>query len=160
MLNFIVQNCNTGAANQLMSLRCLSNMLYHGYGRGLIETCLSNILVAISSTRKGTTNLQSTMSTLLLNLSVAQMKRPDETQSKHICETIIDFLLWNGDSESQYKAYRAIGNLLTTPHTLIISAQIISTDEIMDGLRENAKTAQPYGFEKINEMAQEILDAL
>lgn len=64
VLNFIVQNCNTGAAaNQLMSLRCFSNMLIHGYGRGLIETVLANILVAISATRKGTSNLQTAIAT-------------------------------------------------------------------------------------------------
>lgn len=160
ILNFIVQNCNTGAANQLMSLRCLSNMLHHGYGRGLLDTCLPNILVAISSTRKGTNNLQSSIATLLLNLSVAQTKRPDEATCSQINESLIDFLLWNADSEALYRAYRALGNLLTTPHAQTISAQIISTDEITESLRENTKAPQPYGFEKINEIAQEILDTL
>lgn len=160
ILNFIVQNCNTGAANQLMSLRCLSNMIYHGYGRGLIETCLPNILVAISTTRKGTNNLQSAIATLLLNLSVAQLKRPEEATCQQINESLIDFLLWNADSEALYRAYRALGNLLATPHAQVISAQIVSTDEVMDTLRENSKAPQQYGYEKVNEIAQEIIDSL
>lgn len=58
VLNLIIQNISVPPANQLMSIRILSNMLTHGFGRGLIETCLPNVLVAISTTKNGSANLQ------------------------------------------------------------------------------------------------------
>lgn len=160
ILNLIVQNVNVAPANQLMSIRCLSNMLIHGYGRGLIETCLTNVLVAISSTKKGSTNLQMAIATLLLNLTIVQTANAEQTQCQQITETIIDFLLWNADAEALYRSYRALGNLLSTSFGQIVSAQIVSTDQVMDALHENMSAQQQYGFEKINEIARDIVDAL
>lgn len=159
-LNLIIQNISAPPANQLMSIRILLNMLSSGYGRGIIESCLTNILVAICATKKGSANLQVAISTLLLNLTIVQANYADQTQCEHISESIIDFLLWNTDPESLYRSYRAIGNLLSTPHASIISAQLVSTDQIMDGLRNNMSAQQQNGFEKINEIAQEIVNAL
>lgn len=135
-------------------------MLIHGYGRGLIETVLPNILVAMSATKKGTTNLQMAIATTLLNLSVAQLKRPNESSCHQITETLIDFLLWTSDPESLYRGYRSLGNLLSTQFAPSISAQIISADEVTDALRENVKAPQPYEFDKINQIAQEIMDSI
>lgn len=159
-LNLIIQNISVPPANQLMSIRILLNMLSHGYGRGLIESRLTNILVAMTATKKGSANLQVAISTLLLNLTIVQTHFADQTQCEHIAESIIDFLLWNADPESLYRSYRAIGNLLCTPHASIVSAQLVSTDQIMDMLRSNMSAQQQYGFEKINEIAQEIVNAL
>lgn len=107
VLNLIIQNISVPPANQLMSIRILSNMLSHGYGRGLIETCLANVLVAISATKKGSANLQIAIATLLLNLTVVQLGYTDEAQCQHIAQTIIDFLLWNADAEALYRSYSA-----------------------------------------------------
>lgn len=159
-LNLIIQNINVPPANQLMSIRALSNMLSHGFGRGLIETCLANVLVAISGTKKGSANLQIAISTLLLNLTVAQINCADENQCQQITESIIDFLIWNADPEALYRSYRAIGNLLCTPHAPTISAQLISTDQVMEALRNNMSAQQQYGFEQINEIAQDVVSAL
>lgn len=55
----VIVGCITDSpANKLMSIRCLANMLQHGYGRGLIETCLANVLIGINSTKQGSGNLQ------------------------------------------------------------------------------------------------------
>lgn len=159
-MNLIIQNIGVPPANQLMSIRTLLNMLSHGYGRGLIESCLTNILEALSATKKGSANLQIAISTMLLNLTIVQTNYADQTQCQHIAESVINFLLWNADAESLYRSYRAIGNLLSTPHAAIISALLISTDQIMDGLRSNMSAQQQSGFEKINEIAQEIVNAL
>lgn len=160
-LNMIIQNLTSDSpANQLMSIRIISNMLSHGYGRGLIEACLTNVLVAICTIKKGSVNLQVAISTLLLNLTIVQANYADQTQCEHITESIIDFLLWNADSESLYRSYRAVGNLLCTPHASIISAQLVSTDQIMDALRNNMSAQQPSGFQKNNEIAQDIVKAL
>lgn len=53
-----------------------------------------------------------------------------------------------------------IGNLLCTPHAPTISALLISTDQVMDALRSNMSSQQQYGFEKINEIARDIVNAL
>lgn len=158
ILNLIIQNISIPPANQLMSIRILSNMLSHGYGRGLIETCLTNVLVAISTTKEGSANLQIAIATLLLNLTVVQLGYADDTQCQHITESIIDFLLWNADAEGLYRSYRAIGNLLNTPHASTVSAQLISTDQVMDALRSNMSVQ--YGLEQINEIARDIVNAL
>lgn len=160
ILNLVIQNIGVPPANQLMSIRILLNMLSTGFGRGLIESCLANVLVAISATKTGSTNLQVAISTLLLNLTILQANYADQTQCELIAESIIDFLLWSTDPESLYRSYRAIGNLLCTPHAATISAQLVSTDLLMDGLRNNMSAQQPTGFEKINEIAQEIVNAL
>lgn len=160
VLNLIIQNVGVPPANQLMSIRILSNMLIHGYGRGLIETCLANVLVAISTTKKGSANLQVAIATLLLNLTVVQLGYADETQCQHITESIIDFLLWNADAEALYRSYRAVGNLLNTPHSSIVSAQLVSADSIMDAIRSNMSVQQQYGFEQINEIARDVVSAL
>lgn len=110
VLKLIIQNIDVPPANQLMSIRILSNMLAHGYGRGLIETCMQNILATISTTRKGSANLQIAIATLLLNLAIVQTNYADPTQCQLITESLIDFLLWNADSEALYRCYRSIGN--------------------------------------------------
>lgn len=107
VLNLIIQNIGVPPANQLMSIRILSNMLSHGYGRGLIETCLANVLVAVSTTKKGSANLCIAIATLFLNLTVVQLGYADETQCQHTAESIIDFLLWNADAEALYRSYSA-----------------------------------------------------
>lgn len=58
ILAVIVGSITDSPANKLMSIRCLANMLQHGYGRGLIETCLSNVLIGINGTKQGSGNLQ------------------------------------------------------------------------------------------------------
>lgn len=58
ILSIIVQNISHPPANQLMSIRCLGNMMSHGYGRGLVETCLLKILHSIICIVAGSANLQ------------------------------------------------------------------------------------------------------
>lgn len=159
-LQSIIECIGVPPANQLMSIRILLNMLSNGYGRGLLESCLKNILAAINATKKGSVNLQIAISTFLLNLTILQVNYADQTQCQIITESIINFLLWSNDLESLYRTYRAIGNLLCTNHSSTISAQLISMDQIMDGLRNNMSAQQPAGFEKINEISQEIVNAL
>lgn len=159
-LNLVVQNVGSEMlGNQLMSLRCLSNMLAHVLGRDLIDTFLPNVLVAISTTKGGSANLQTAIATLLLNLTIVQLTKADKTQCLQIAETIIDFLLWGNDPEALYRCYVAFGNLLSTPHNQEIAAQIVSTDQIMDGLRTQA-FASKAATERIAEVANDIINAL
>lgn len=58
ILGIIIENINKPPANQLMSIRCLVNMMNHGYGRGLIEVSLNKIIRSLSVIRGGSVNLQ------------------------------------------------------------------------------------------------------
>lgn len=160
VFNIIIQNISVPPANQLMSIRILSNMLSHEYGRGIIQTGLAEILEAIRTTKKGSANLQIAISTLLLNFTIIQLSFVDKIQCQHITDSIIDFVLWNADPEALYRSYRALGNLLTTPNAAAVSAKLISTDQLMDALHNNMASQQQQGFEKINEIAQDIVNAL
>lgn len=57
-ITLIIENINIPPANQLMSIRCLVNMMNHGWGRGLIESRLSELVVALQNIKKGSVNLQ------------------------------------------------------------------------------------------------------
>lgn len=160
VLNVIIQNIRVPPANQLMSIRILSNMLSHENGRSIIQTGLADILEAIFTTKNGSANLQIAISTLLLNLSIIQSSSVDKIQCQHITDSIINFLLWNADPEALYRSYRALGNLFNTPHAAEISAKLISSDQLMDALRNNMALQQHQGFEKINEIARDIVNAL
>lgn len=100
------------------------------------------------------------VSSLLLNLTIVQIGFADGAQCEQITETILDFLLWNIDLEALYRCYRGLGNLLCTPYGQTTSALVVSIDQVMDKLRENMSAPQPNGFEKINEIAREIVNAL
>lgn len=58
VLNIIIDNLNKLPANQLMSVRCLSNMMVHDFGRKLVETSALKIVCSLSAIRNGNANLQ------------------------------------------------------------------------------------------------------
>lgn len=116
--------------------------------------------VAVSSIKIGTSNLQIAIASLLFNLTVIELDHPDASRCKQITESIIDFLMWNADSEALSRTYVAIGNLLSTPHSIEVGALVISADEVMEKLRHNQKAQQHYEFEKINAIAKDILEEL
>lgn len=57
-ISLIIENVNLPPANQLMSIRCLVNMMNHGWGRGLIESRLMELVAALQNIKKGSVNLQ------------------------------------------------------------------------------------------------------
>lgn len=101
---------------------------------------------------------QIAIATLLLNLTIIQTGYAEATQCQQLSETILNFLLWTNDAEATYRSYRALGNLLKTAHGSAISAQIVSTDRVMDKIRENMTAS--HGLEKLNEIARDIVEAL
>lgn len=103
---------------------------------------------------------QIAITTLFLNLTVSQTSYADQTICNQIAESILDFLTWSSDLEACYRSYRALGNLLCTPYAQTIGALIVSTDIVTEKLRENMSSSLPNGFEKINEVARDIINAL
>lgn len=57
-LNIVLENINNPPACQLMSIRCLSNMLQHGNGQKIVFSILSNAFIDINSIKQGSANLQ------------------------------------------------------------------------------------------------------
>lgn len=94
----------------------------------------------------------------MLNLTIIQTGYAESTQCHQLAETILNILLWISDAEAIYRCYRSLGNLLKTAHATAISAQIVSTDYVMDKIRENMNAS--HGLEKLNEVARDIVEAL
>lgn len=101
---------------------------------------------------------QIAIATLLLNLTIIQTGYAEATQCQQLSETILNFLLWTSDAEATYRSYRGLGNLLKTAHGSAISAQIVSTDHVMDKIRENMNAS--HVLEKLNEISRDIVEAL
>lgn len=100
------------------------------------------------------------MATLHLNLTICQISFADQNICQQLSESILEFLKWANDSEATYRSYRALGNLLCTPYGPSTSALIVSVDSVTDRLRDNMSAVQPAGFEKINEIARDIINTL
>lgn len=93
-------------------------------------------------------------------MTVSQTNYADQTICNQIAESILEFLAWSSDPEAYYRGCRALGNLLCTPYGHTISALIVSSDAVTDRLRENMSSTQSNGFEKVNEIARDIVNTL
>lgn len=149
-----------GPANQLMAIRCVANMMAHGWGRGVIESRLADIFHKLNHIRAGSGNLQIAMATLYLHSSIAQLEFADQEMCRQITEGVLDLLRWTNDLEAIYRLWQALGNLTCTPHGAITSAQIMSVDAVVDRIRDTMSAVQPVGFEKMNDIARDLTAAL
>lgn len=159
-LQLIVDNINHGPANQLMAVRCICNMMSHGWGRGIVEDRLGDIFDKLNQSTSGSANLQIAIASLFLNVSATQLTVADQEVCRLTTEGLLDFLRWAGEAEAFYRAYQALGNLTCTPYGAISSAQIVSVDQVIDRLRDHMSATQAPGMEKLNDLARELTAAL
>lgn len=159
-INLLIENMSNGPANQLMAIRCVSNMMSHDWGRGAVHARLHDIITKINRTMSGSSNLQIAVATFYLNLSVKQIEKADQEIVRETTEGLLEFLRWGTDLEAFYRSYQALGNLTCTPFGPITSAQIVSVEQIMDRIQKNMSDQQPSGFEKLNEVARDLVAAL
>lgn len=159
-LDLIVESLNHGPANRLMAVRCVCNMMSHGWGRGLVEDRLGDIFNRINRSVSGSGNLQIAIASLFLNVSATQLTVADQEVCRLTTEALLDFLRWTAEAEAFYRAYQALGNLTCTPYGAITSAQIVSVDQVIERLREHMSAAQAPGMEKLTELARELTAAL
>lgn len=157
LINLLIDNIKVPPANQLMSIRCLANLLTHGYGRGLVESQLSAILTQLNLIKKGSANLEISIATLLLNLSISQIELSDAETCRLITEAIIEFLPWSNDAEANYRTLQAVGNLSCTPSGQVSSVQINSVPEIVSKITKLTSLSENP---KLKEIARDILDLL
>ena len=135
-------------------------MMNHGFGRGSVESRLNEIITNIGGVRLGSGNLQIAIASLLLNTTITQLQLAEQQMCHTLTEALLDFLKWSTELEAWYRAYQALGNLTCTPYGQITSTQIISVDSVIDQMRDNMRTIHPNGFEKLNDLSQELIDAL
>lgn len=159
-MNLLIENMCNAPANQLMAVRCVANMMSHGWGRGVVETRLRDIIARLSRIMSGSSNLQIAIATVFLNVSITQLEFADQEICRQTTEGILEYLRWGQDLEAFYRAYQALGNLTCTPYGPITSAQIVSVDQVFERIRDNMSAVQPVGFDKMNELARDLATAL
>ncbi|XP_055917691.1 phospholipase A-2-activating protein [Eupeodes corollae] len=159
-LEIILPNLNTSAPNQLMIIRCLANMMNHRSGRQQVESCLEPTIEILKGIKSGSANLQIAIATFYLNATISQKQATaNNDMCRLITEGIIELLVWSNDLEACYRSIQAIGNLTTTTHAQLTSAQVISVDSVMDKIRTFADHPQVVGFEKLTAAAKALLAA-
>lgn len=151
LLEFLAQKIPTNAANQLMSIRALCNMMIHKTGRDQVSHKLHDFIRLIADIRQGTANLQNAIATFYLNQSIPE---PSQELSRVLCIEIVQFLEWTSDPESTFRAYRALGNLVT--HSSDVSSIVKTVDVLKDGLQRNRSSPQ----QKLAEISAELSDKL
>uniref|UniRef100_A0A1B0ESQ1 Phospholipase a2-activating protein n=1 Tax=Lutzomyia longipalpis TaxID=7200 RepID=A0A1B0ESQ1_LUTLO len=152
----IVDCISDSAANQLMALRCLANMLIHQFGRDVVRKRLGEVLGRVSEIRKGSVNAQLAVATFLLNATVAQMTLADGDECKILGECILETTLWLDDPEAVYRCFQALGNLTCTPSGQEIIALTISSDSVIDKLKSFSSGIIPSGFEKLAKCSKDL----
>lgn len=159
-LNIILPNLNTSAANQLMIIRCLANMMQHEDGRREFETRLKMVIDVVKNIKSGSANLQIAIATFYLNATISQTSGVANAEKcRFIVEGIIELFNWISDLEACYRSFQAIGNLTTSPFGQEISALIISVDNVLDKIRELTNTPQTGAYTKINSAGKALLAA-
>lgn len=152
LVEFIKEKIPTNAANQLMSIRAICNMMKHETGREVIKYVANDVIPLLTTIKQGTTNLQNAISTFYLNQSI---NNPTEELCRILCIEIIQFLEWTNDPESTYRAYLAIGNLVAFNSQ--VSSPIVKTANVLiDGLNRNRSS--PHA--NLAEISSELGDKL
>ncbi|XP_030382821.1 phospholipase A-2-activating protein [Scaptodrosophila lebanonensis] len=158
IMKIILPQLSGAAANQLMVLRCLANVLTHNTGRQQIETQLPEIIDLVMGIRAGSVNLQIAVATFYLNATISQTLGVTKPAVCHVVTTgIVELLKWASDLEACYRSMQSIGNLTTTPCGQETIAQVVSVDYVMDKLRDLTNTPQSENFAKVNILGQALL---
>ena len=159
-LDALLAHLTTSAANQLMIIRCLANIMKHEAGRQQVDKRLAYLVERINGIKTGSNNLQIAIATFYLNLTITQTKGiANGEKCRMITEGLIESFKWAIDLEACYRSMQAIGNLTTTPFGQETSALIISVDYVMDKLRELTNTPQTGIFVKINSAGKALLSS-
>jgi phospholipase A-2-activating protein len=145
----------------------LNNQLVHDFGRKLILAKLNEILSTITAhIQKGGANLQSAIATFHLNVTVMLFQFASNenviANNQVIAEALLFFITWVSDLESTYRAYQALGNLISLPNNEIVVVQIKSVDVVVEKIRSQANNSElvSNGFEKLSQCAADIFNII
>ncbi|XP_050319721.1 phospholipase A-2-activating protein [Bactrocera neohumeralis] len=157
-LDNILPKLNSSAANTLMIVRCLANMMRHEAGRKQIEPRFAAIAAHIDQIKSGSANLQIAIATFYLNVTISQTLSVAKSECcRIVTEGVVELLKWAIDLEACYRAIQAIGNLTTTPFGQETVAIVVSVDYVMDKIRELTNTPQSGVYAKLNSAGSALL---
>ncbi|GAB0087191.1 phospholipase A-2-activating protein [Sergentomyia squamirostris] len=155
----IVECISDSAANQLMALRCLTNMETHQIGRDLVRQLLGQILGRISEIRKGSVNAEIAISSFLLNSTIAHLTLANTDECKIIAECTVETLQWIKDFEAIYRCLQAVMNLISTPASSEITTMFISVDALVDKVKGFCSN-NTSGCEKLSSFCRDLCASL
>ncbi|XP_055612455.1 phospholipase A-2-activating protein [Uranotaenia lowii] len=156
----LLQHLNHLPANQLMGIRCFVNMISHGNGRNLVLEHIRPIVEKLRAIRQGSANLQIALASFYLNLSMTQLEKPSLDFCKVFSDAIGEFLAWSSEPEATYRAYQALGNLMSAPQvgSLVVS-NIRANSALIDQILIAIST-EVEGFAKLNECSSYLYELL
>lgn len=145
-------------ANQMLSLRIVTNMMCHKPGENLVmkEKHLFLFIIRKLASSKATKNLQVALATLLLNLSVAFIRFKDMDCQREAVATLSLIMPALTESESVLRGLVALGTLLQNDRNL----QEELSPETMNRLRIIAKSTSDNGMSKAVSCASQILSLI
>jgi phospholipase A-2-activating protein len=155
VIDYVIQKISTTGPNQLMTIRALSNMLAHEYGKNSVEVKINAICEAISNISQGTANLQNAIATFFLNQSILQKSEKSEEVCTILALGTLRSLEWISDPEATFKSYAALGNLITFNSSAILS--IVKAADILKNSLERNRNAQ---YQKLAEISSELTEKL
>ena len=155
----LIANLNHIPANQMMVLRCLVNMNTHAFGRSTIILNLNGIFEKILAIKAGSPNLQISVASFFLNLSINQLNNPTSEVSNLLTENLAEFVAWATDNEAIYRAYQALGNVLKTKNASTVIPIVKNHQALHDKLLLHISSEGP-GMEKLNECSKYIYELL
>lgn len=162
LLSIITENLTAGspAANRIMAVRCLSNMITHEWGRGLLETKFEPIMDGIKEIKSGNVSLQNALSVLFLNLSIAQLGISVKDECKKITECILDALMWIAEVDAIFRMYQALGNLVTTAYKKVALEQIVAKEMVIAKMKGHSEGRETDNYERLREIAADLYDTV
>lgn len=155
LMDYLIQRLNTTAANQLMIIRALSNMLLHELGKNLVNFKLNDICNMISAITQGTGNLQNALASFFLNQSIVQMEMKSDDACVILAIGAVRISEWINDPEAIFRLYQALGNLVT-----FNSQAVFSIIKAADNLKSSLKKNQSAPLQKLVEISTELADKL
>lgn len=162
LLSIIIENLAAGsaAANRIMAVRCLSNMITHHWGRALLESKFGPIMDAVKGVKSGNVSLQNALSVLFLNLSIAQVEVACKDKCQKIAECILDSLMWINEVDAIFRLYQALGNLTTTAYRNPVSQQCVAMDLVIAKMKGHSEGRNTDDYERLREVAGDLYDTV
>lgn len=103
---------------------------------------------------------QIALATLLLNFSVASLKKGDDLGVSVLADVIPDILSKLNDPESQFRCYVALGTLLSSPQSTEVKTKVKSNSGFLSALQSHVLTGQGDLEEKRRNCASQIQNIL
>ncbi|XP_063701799.1 phospholipase A-2-activating protein [Culicoides brevitarsis] len=160
LLTIIIENLEAGspAANRIMAIRCLSNMITHRWGRCMIDAKFEGIMNGVRGVKSGNVAVQNALSVLFLNLSIAQLDVAVSENCKKIAECVVDALMWVTEVDAIFRMYQAIGNMTETAYKKVVLEVVTSMEIVVEKMKGHAEGRDTDNYERLREIASDLYE--